>query len=91
MNKVCIILTTAFFFFAPCLAQKNKHTAKSRWWHAFNARYNTYYNGHMAFLDGNLEKEKGNKDNYTELLPLYPVANKNSREIGKSNYERTVE
>ncbi|WP_081832102.1 tetratricopeptide repeat protein [Prevotella sp. P6B1] len=91
MNKVCIILTTAFFFFAPCLAQKNKHTAKSRWWHAFNARYNTYYNGHIAFLDGNLEKEKGNKDNYTELLPLYPVANKNSREIGKSNYERTVE
>lgn len=28
---------------AGCSTQKN--TAKSRWWHAFNARYNTYYNG----------------------------------------------
>ena len=73
-----------------CFAQ-NKNTAKSRFWHAFNARYNTYYNGHMAFLDGNLEKEKGHKDNFTELLPLYPVGNKLSRDIGKSNYERTVE
>ena len=45
----------------------------------------------MAFLDGNLEKEKGHKDNYTELLPLYPVGNKQSRNIGKSHYERTVE
>ena len=73
-----------------CFAQ-NKNTAKSRFWHAFNARYNTYYNGHMAFLDGNLEKEKGHKDNFTELLPLYPVGNKLSRDIGKSNYQRTVE
>ena len=72
-----------------CSTQKN--TAGSRFWHAFNARYNTYYNGHQAFIDGNLEKEKGNKDNYTELIPLYTVGNKTSREIGKSNYERTVE
>ena len=72
-----------------CSTQKN--TAKSRFWHAFNARYNTYYNGHMAFIDGNLEKEKGNKDNYTELIPLYMVGNKTSRDIGKTNYQRTVE
>jgi tetratricopeptide (TPR) repeat protein len=45
----------------------------------------------MSFIDGNLEKEKGNKDNYTELIPLYPVSNKQSRDIGRSHYERTVE
>lgn len=73
-----------------CFAQ-NKNTAKSRFWHAFNARYNTYYNGHLAFIDGNLEKEKGNKDIYTELIPLYTVGNKVSRELGKSHFERTVE
>ena len=69
----------------------HKNTAKSRFWHAFNARYNTYYNGSQAFIDGNLEKEKGNKDNYTELIPLYTVGNKASRTIGKSHYERTIE
>ena len=45
----------------------------------------------MAFIDGNLEKEKGHQDNYTELLPLYPVGLKTSHDIGKANYERTVE
>ena len=74
---------------AGCSTQQN--TAKSRWWHAFNARYNTYYNGTLAYIDASLEKENGNKDNYTEQLPLYTVSNKNSRELGKSNYERAIE
>ena len=28
---------------------------------------------------------------YTELLPLYTVANKQSRELGKAGYERAIE
>ena len=72
-----------------CSTQKN--TAQSRWWHSFNARYNTYFNGSQAFIEGNLEKEKGNKDNYTELIPLYMVGNKQSRDIGKGQYDRTIE
>ena len=72
-----------------CSTQKN--TAQSRWWHAFNARYNTYYNGTLAYIDASLEKEAGNKDNYTEQIPLYTVTNKSSREIGKSNYDRAIE
>lgn len=72
-----------------CSTQKN--TAQSRWWHSFNARYNTYFNGSQAFIEGNLEKEKGNKDNYTELIPLYTVGNKQSRDIGKEQFDRTIE
>lgn len=73
---------------SSCSTQKN--TSSSRFWHAFNARYNTYYNGAMAYIDGALEKEEGNRDNYTELIPLYTVSNKNSKELGKSNFERAV-
>ena len=72
-----------------CSTKKN--TASTRWWHSFNARYNTYFNGNQAFIDGNLEKEKGNKDNYTEMIPLYMVGNKQSREIGKGQYDRAIE
>ena len=72
-----------------CSTKNN--TSKSRFWHSFTARYNTYYNGSQAFIDGSLEKEKGNKDNYTELLPLYPVGNKQSREIGKGQFDRAIE
>ena len=74
---------------AGCSTQRN--TAQSRWWHAFNARYNTYYNGAQAYIEGSLEKENGNRDNFSELLPLYTVANKASRELGKANYDRAIE
>uniref|UniRef100_A0AB33IYR7 Tetratricopeptide repeat protein n=1 Tax=Prevotella sp. GTC17254 TaxID=3236794 RepID=A0AB33IYR7_9BACT len=72
-----------------CSAQRN--TAKSRWWQAFNTRYNVYYNGSQAYIDGSLEKENGNADNFTELIPLYTVGNKNSRELGKTNFDRAIE
>ena len=68
-----------------------KNTAQTRWWQAFTAKYNTYYNGTLAYIDASLEKENGNRDNYTELLPLYTVGNKASRELGKSNYETAIE
>ena len=72
-----------------CSTQKN--TAQSRWWHAFNARYNTYYNGTVAYINGALEKEEGNRDNFTEQIPLYTVGNKNSRDLGKANFDRAIE
>ena len=84
-----MIAATIALAMVSCSTQKN--TAQSRWWHSFNARYNTYFNGSQAFIEGNLEKEKGNKDNYTELIPLYTVGNKQSRDIGKGQYDRTIE
>ena len=80
---------TALLITAGCSTEKN--TAQSRWWHSFNARYNTYYNGTLAYIDGSLEKENGNKDNFTEMIPLYTVGNKDSRELGKGNFERAIE
>ena len=72
-----------------CGSQKN--TAGQRWWKAFNTRYNVYFNGKQALIEGNLEKESGNKDNHTEQIPLYPVGNKQSRQIGKGHYDRAIE
>ena len=56
---------------SSCSTQKN--TSSSRWWHSFNAKYNTYYNASLAYIEASLEKENGNKDNYTETLPLYTI------------------
>ena len=87
-KKLTIIIATLLIL-TGCSTQKN--TARSRWWHSFNTRYNVYFNGSQAFVEGNLEKEKGNKDNYTEMLPLYMVGNKQSRDIGKGQYDRAIE
>jgi tetratricopeptide (TPR) repeat protein len=71
-----------------CSTEKN--TSQSRWWQSFTARYNTFYNGSLAYIDGALEKENGNKDNYTEMIPLYTIGNKGSIDLGKSNFERAI-
>jgi hypothetical protein len=78
-EHIWVILAIVFMMMAGCSTHKN--TSKSRWWQSFTARYNTYYNGSQAYIDGSLEKEKGNKDNFTERLPLFTVGNKNSRTI----------
>ena len=72
-----------------CSTEKN--TSQSRWWQSFNTRYNVYYNGSVAYIEGSLEKENGNQDNFTEMIPLYTVGNKSSRNIGKSQLDRAIE
>ena len=86
---IIIWLVAISMLMAGCSMHKN--TSTNRFWQSFTAKYNTYYNGSQAYIDGTQEKEKGNKDNYTEMLPLFPVGNKNSRALGKGNFERTIE
>jgi len=86
---IILFSAAALLLAAGCSTQKN--TGKSRWWHSFNARYNTYYNGSQAFIDGALAKENGNKDNFTEMIPLYTVGNKASRDLGKTEFDRAIE
>lgn len=94
MNKLrtylpyILIVSVIVSVMSACSTQKN--TSSSRFWHSFTARYNTYFNGSQAYIEGSLAKENGNKDNYTELIPLYAVGNKASREIGKGNFETAV-
>lgn len=82
-------MVVAVLAMTGCSSQKN--TAKTRFWESFTAKYNTYYNGSQAYIDGSLEKEKGNKDNFTEMLPLYTVGNKQSRQLGSGNFDRAIE
>ncbi len=90
-TSLYLLLAIAVVIFLTTACSTHKNTAGSRWWHSFNARYNTFYNGSQAYIDGSEEKEKGNKDNFTELLPLYPVGNKNSKTLGSGNFDRAIE
>jgi len=68
-----------------------KNTPITRRVQAFKARYNTYYNGTLAFKDGEQAQEQGNKDNCTELIPLYMTGNKATVKLGSSNYATAIE
>jgi len=79
----------AIAIFVSCSTKKN--TAITRRVQAFKAHYNTYYNGEVAYKDGILSQEEGNKDNFTEIIPLYMTGNVATSKLGKSNFDRAVE
>lgn len=72
-----------------CSTKKN--TANTRFYHAFTARYNTYYNGHEAYKEGLLAQETANKDNYMEVLPYFLVGNKRTAGSGGGDFDRAIE
>lgn len=74
---------------AGCSTRKN--TAGTRFYHALTTRYNVYFNGNEAYKAGLQAQQQGNKDNYMEMLPLYPIGNKETTGIGTSDYERAIE
>ena len=68
-----------------------KNTSVTRFYHSATARFNTLHNGRMAFEEGVDAQNKGHVDNYTELLPMFIVANKKTAGIGKGNFETAIE
>ncbi len=74
---------------AGCSTRKN--TAGTRFYHALTTRYNIYFNGNEAYKAGLEAQQQGNKDNYMEMLPLYPINNKTSAGIGASDFDRAIE
>lgn len=74
---------------AGCSTRKN--TAGTRFYHALTTRYNVYFNGNEAYKAGLEAQQQGNKDNYMEVLPLFPIGNKETTGIGTSDFDRAIE
>ena len=92
MNKKGIYLTIGILMLimlAGCSVKKN--TAGTRFYQSFITRYNVYFNGNEAYKSGVLAIESGNKDSYLEMLPLYPIENKKTVGIGRSDFDRAIE
>ena len=87
-SSVLPILLLAVVMLSGCSSKKN--TASTRWWQSFNTRYNVYFNGSQAFIEGSQEKESSSTDDYTVLLPLYQVGNKKNYDIGKAKFDVAI-
>ena len=84
-----IIVLFAIVLLSGCSGRKNNATTRA--YHAFTARYNTYYNGDLAYKQGIKAQSNGHKDNYLDQLPLLIISNKNTRKLGGDNYDRAIE
>ena len=73
-----------------CACSTKKNTSATRFYHAQTARFNTLYNGQVAFREGLESQMRGHQDDYNRLLPMYVSTDKKTASIGKSNYETAI-
>ncbi len=91
MRKILYIILATVIGATLFSCSTKKNTGLTRTVQAIKANYNTYYNGKLAFIDGVDAQEKANKDNYSEIIPLYMTSNKSTVSAGKSDFDRAAE
>jgi tetratricopeptide (TPR) repeat protein len=67
LRYISAILLGALIFNA-CSTKKD--AALNRNWHALNTKYNTLYNGNIAFEEGRISLNDSYQDDYWEVLPI---------------------
>jgi len=66
--KYLLFIVLAGIVFNACSTKKDKFVNRN--WHALNTKYNTLYNGNIAFEEGREELNANYKDDYWEVLPI---------------------
>ena len=84
-----IIWCLALLTLASCSTQKN--TWASRSFHQTKTKFNIHYNGQIAFGEGLEAISEAHEDDYSAILPLYPVSDHEAAEAATSHMDRTIE
>ena len=93
LNKAILIVVATVLACGLNSCSTKKNTAGSRFWHAFNTRYNVYYNGETHYNEQIHELETKYEDNYSQLLFMHPAeayANPKAPQPS-TNFDRTIE
>ena len=69
----------------------SKNTGASRRFHAMKVRYNIFYNGNLAYIDGLQAIERAHSDDFTQIIPLYPVSDHDAAKAATSQMDKTIE
>lgn len=83
------LLAAVTLLVSSCSTKHN--TSGTRFFHSMTARFNTLYNGQLAYAEGVEAQEKGHQDDYTRLLPMVISTNKQTADMGKGNYDAAIE
>lgn len=92
-SRYIIVLMSLIMACGLYSCSTKKNTASSRFWHAFNTRYNVYYNGQTHYNEQIHDLETKYEDNYSQLLFMHPAeAYSNPKATQPStNFDRTIE
>lgn len=85
-----ILALLAVFLLWSCSTKKN--TRATRFYHAFNSRYNIYFNGKTSFDEALLAMQNGYKESYSDMILMYPISAqpKDKQETG-GPFDRAIE
>ena len=75
--------------FSSCSTQKNTWATRS--YHQTKVKYNILYNGNLAYEEGLKAIRDANEDDYSRILPLYPVSNHKAAESATAQMDKTIE
>ena len=63
----------------------------SRNYQALNTRFNVYFNGMNSYTEGLKNIQKANKEDYSMVIPMYPISHHSNANSATSNMDQTIE
>lgn len=84
-----LIFLLLIVLISGCSTKKN--TSISRFYHATNTRFNVFFNGNVSYNEGLTNILTANKDDYSDVIPMYPVSHHSNTSAATSNMDRTIE
>lgn len=88
-KSLLILLIGLAMLGSSCSTQKN--TAASRAFHSMKVKYNVYYNGDLAYEEGLKAIADAHEDDFSAILPLYPVSDHKAASSAAGKMDRTIE
>jgi len=85
-----LILLSWVLFAGACNVMK-KNTSLSRTVYDVNTRFNVYFNGKVSFDEGMKAISQSAKDDYSQIIPMYPVSMHENAKSASSQMARTIE
>lgn len=83
------ILLVLLLVAGGCSTKKN--TWLSRNYQALNTDFNVYFNGYNSYNDGLKNIIKANKEDYSAVIPMYPISHHSNAKAATSDMDRTIE
>lgn len=88
MSKLSLYIVLLLIL-ASCSTKKNTMTRRA--YHNLTAHYNAYFNGNEAVKNGVMKLEKAHKDNYTQIISIFPYGEKKDGQSVVPDMDRAIE
>lgn len=74
MKKILYSILSIFAVLLLWSCSTQKNTKANRFYHAFNSRYNIYFNGKTSFDESLAAMQNGYKESYSDMIYMFPIS-----------------